>query len=82
MVHGAASGVGSAAIRIAKHMGATVIATASTSEKLEAARALGADHLINYADEDFVVGVREAVGKAGVDVVFEHVGGEVFERLG
>jgi NADPH:quinone reductase-like Zn-dependent oxidoreductase len=80
LIHGAASGVGSAAIRIAKHIGATVIATASTSEKLQAARALGADHLINYTDEDFVLGVREAVGKAGVDVVFEHVGGEVFER--
>jgi NADPH:quinone reductase-like Zn-dependent oxidoreductase len=80
LIHGGASGVGSAAIRIAKHIGATVIATASTDEKLEAARALGADHGINYTEEDFVLGVREVAGKAGVDVVFEHVGGEVFER--
>ena len=80
LIHGGASGVGSAAIRIAKHLGATVIATASTSEKLEAARSIGADHLINYAKEDFVQGTRAVVGKAGVDVVFEHVGGEVFER--
>ncbi len=80
LVHGGASGVGSAAIRIAKHLGVTVIATASTSEKLEAARSMGADHLINYAEEDFVQGTRAVVGKAGVDVVFEHVGGEVFER--
>ena len=80
LVHGGASGVGSAAIRIAKHHGATVIATASTTEKLDAARGLGADHLVNYAEDDFVSAVRAVVGKAGVDVVFEHVGGEVFER--
>ena len=80
LIHGAASGVGSAAIRIAKHLGASVIATASTPQKLEAARALGADHGIGYLDRDFVDGVREIVGRAGVDVVFEHVGGEVFER--
>lgn len=79
LIHAAGSGVGSAAIQVAKLIGATVIATASTAEKLDRARALGADHLINYSREDFASRVRELTQKRGVDVVFEHTGGETFD---
>lgn len=80
LVHAAGSGVGSAAIQVAKHLGATVIATAGSGEKLERAASLGADHLINYRTEDFVARVKELTQRRGVEVVFEHVGGETFER--
>ena len=80
LVHGAGSGVGSAGIQIAKLMGARVIATAGSDGKLARARELGADETINYAAQDFPDVVREMTGKAGVDVVFEHVGGKVFEE--
>lgn len=80
LVHAAGSGVGSAAIQVAKHLGATVITTAGSDDKLERAAALGADHLINYRREDFVARVKELTGRRGVEVVFEHVGGETFER--
>ncbi|MEC9071676.1 MAG: zinc-binding dehydrogenase [Myxococcota bacterium] len=80
LVHGGASGVGSSAIQIAKHLGATVIATAGSESKLEAARSLGADHTIHYGEEDFVARVKELTSRRGADVIFEHVGGEVFER--
>lgn len=80
LVHGAGSGVGSAAIQIARMTGATVITTAGTDEKLQKARALGAHELINYQQKDFAAEVRRITGKRGVDVVFEHVGGEVFEK--
>jgi NADPH:quinone reductase-like Zn-dependent oxidoreductase len=79
LVHAAGSGVGSAAIQIAKLLGAEVIATASTDEKLERARKLGADHAINYAKEDFKARAREITRKRGVDVVFEHTGGDTFQ---
>ncbi|MCC7381865.1 MAG: zinc-binding dehydrogenase [Deltaproteobacteria bacterium] len=79
LVHAAGSGVGSAAIQVAKLLGATVIATASTDEKLARAAALGADHTINYAHEDFARRVREMTDKRGVDVVFEHTGGDTFD---
>ncbi|MCK6551360.1 zinc-binding dehydrogenase [Myxococcota bacterium] len=78
LVHAAGSGVGSAAIQIAKLFGATVIATASTDDKLERAKALGADHVINYAKTKFRSEVRALTNKRGVDVVFEHTGGETF----
>jgi NADPH:quinone reductase-like Zn-dependent oxidoreductase len=74
LVHAGGSGVGSAAIQIAKLWGATVITTASTDEKLERARALGADHGINYAQADFAKEVKALTGRRGVDVVVEHVG--------
>jgi NADPH:quinone reductase-like Zn-dependent oxidoreductase len=80
LVHGAGGGVGVAAIQIARLFGARVIATASSAEKLAAAAELGADEGINYAEEDFVSRVKALTGKAGVDAVIEHVGGEVLAR--
>ena len=80
LIHGAGSGVGSAAIQIAKLFDAHVIATAGSEEKLAKAKELGADQVINYKEKDFVKEVRALTGKAGVDVVFEHIGGEVFEK--
>jgi NADPH:quinone reductase-like Zn-dependent oxidoreductase len=80
LVHAAGSGVGSAAIQIAKVVGATVIATAGTDAKCERGRALGADHAVNYASTDFLAEVRRITGRKGVDVVFEHVGKATWER--
>ncbi|MFL5319777.1 MAG: zinc-binding dehydrogenase [Myxococcaceae bacterium] len=80
LVQAGGSGVGSAAIQIAKLMGAKVITTASSDEKLQRAKALGADHLINYKTQDFVAEVKKLTNKKLVDVVFEHVGGETFEK--
>lgn len=74
LIHAAGSGIGSTAIKMAKQLGCTVFATASTAEKLEKAKALGADHVINYKEERFETVVRRKTGKRGVDVVFEHVG--------
>jgi NADPH:quinone reductase len=80
LVHGAGGGVGLAAVEIGKLLGATVIATASTAEKLAAARSRGADHLINYADENFVEAVRGITNGRGADVVYDPVGGEVLTQ--
>ncbi len=80
LVHGAGSGVGSAAIQIAKHAGARVIATAGSDAKLAKAKGLGADELINYSSSDFVPEIKRLTERRGVDVVFEHVGGNVFEK--
>jgi NADPH:quinone reductase-like Zn-dependent oxidoreductase len=74
LVLGAGSGVGSAAIQIAKFFGARVIATAGTDEKLEKARQLGADHIINHKSQKIRDEVRRVTSNRGVDVVFEHVG--------
>lgn len=74
LVHAAGSGVGSAAIQIAKLWGATVYATAGSEAKLELARDLGADATINYLETDFAKEVRGLTGKRGVDIVFEHTG--------
>lgn len=74
LVHAGGSGVGSAAIQIAKLFGAEVITTASTKAKLDKAAELGADHLVNYEEEDFARRVREITKKAGADIVFEHTG--------
>lgn len=81
LVMGAGSGVGSAAIQIAKLFGARVIAAAGSDEKLDKARALGADDGINYVNQDLVAEVRRLTVKRGADVIFEHVGGAVFEKL-
>jgi NADPH:quinone reductase-like Zn-dependent oxidoreductase len=78
IVSAAGSGVGHAAIQIAKLAGATVITTAGTDEKLEAARQDGADHLVNYHREDITAIARELTDGRGVDLVIEHVGGEQF----
>jgi NADPH2:quinone reductase len=80
LVHAAAGGVGQAAVRIAKHFGAKVIATASTAEKLAIAEKLGADVCVNYTSEDFVKACRDATGGQGVDLILEMVGGETFEK--
>lgn len=74
LVHAAGSGVGSAGIQIAKLMGATVIATAGSADKLDKALALGADFGIDYSLQDFVAETRKFLGRKGVDVVFDHVG--------
>ena len=74
LILGAGSGVGSAAIQIAKFFGARVLATASSDEKLQKAKQLGADHLINHKTQKIRDEVRRITNKRGVDVVFEHVG--------
>jgi NADPH:quinone reductase-like Zn-dependent oxidoreductase len=79
LILGAGSGVGSAAIQIAKFFGARVIATASTDEKLEKARPLGADYTINHKSQKIRDEVRRITNKRGVDVVFEHVGTATWE---
>lgn len=81
LVHAAAGGVGTIAVQLAKIFGAgKVIATASTPEKLELAREMGADVLINYTEEGWEQQVREATGKKGVDVALEMAGGDVFYK--
>jgi len=80
LVQGAGSGIGVAATQIAKLHGARVIATASSEEKLERARQLGADIGIDYTKQDFVSECKTLTEKRGVDIVIEHVGGEVFEK--
>jgi len=74
LILGAGSGVGSAAIQIAKFFGARVITTAGSDAKLEKARQLGADHVINHKSQKIRDEVRRITNKRGVDVVFEHVG--------
>jgi NADPH:quinone reductase-like Zn-dependent oxidoreductase len=80
LIQAAGSGVGSAGIQIAKLIGAKVIATASTDEKLAKAKQLGADFTINYAKANFIDEVKRITQRRLVDVVFEHVGGETFEK--
>lgn len=74
LVQAAGSGVGTAAIQIAKFWGATVLTTAGSPEKVKKALALGADYAFNYQQEDWVKQVREITRKKGVDVVIDHVG--------
>jgi alcohol dehydrogenase len=78
LVQAGGSGIGTAAITMAKAIGCTVITTVGDDEKVEKAKALGADHVINYRTDRFETIVRKLTGKKGVDVVFEHVGGEGF----
>ena len=80
LVLGAAGGVGTTAIEIAKAMGARVIAAASTDEKLEFCREVGADDVINYADEPLKDAVRALTEGKGVDVVYDPVGGDLAEQ--
>jgi NADPH:quinone reductase-like Zn-dependent oxidoreductase len=80
LVHAAGSGVGSAAIQIARLCGARVMATVGSDDKIEFARALGAEHVVNYRTQDFVEEAKKWTNKRGVDVVVEHIGGETFER--
>lgn len=80
LVHGAGGGVGLAAVEMGKLLGATVIATASSDEKLEIARSRGADHVVRYDKEPFRDAVKRITDGRGADVVFDPVGGEVFEN--
>jgi len=75
LVHAGGSGISSAAIQLAKKMGCTVITTVGSDDKIERAKALGADHVINYRVDRFEGVVRKITKKKGVDVVFEHCGG-------
>jgi NADPH:quinone reductase-like Zn-dependent oxidoreductase len=81
LVRAAGSGVGVAAVQIAKLHGARVIATASSDDKLARARSLGADETINHASQDLVAEVKRLTHKRGVDIIFEHVGAEVWPKL-
>jgi len=79
LVLGAAGGVGTTAVELGKLMGATVIAAASSDEKLALTRSLGAEHLINYSTQDLRERIKEITGGKGVDVVYDPVGGELAE---
>lgn len=79
LVHGAGGGVGLAAVEMGKMLGATVIATASSDEKLAVAKSRGADHLVRYDREPFRDAVKRITDGRGADVVFDPVGGAVFE---
>jgi alcohol dehydrogenase len=78
LVHAAGSGIGTAAILMAKAIGCTVITTVGDDAKADKARALGADHVINYQTDRFEHVARKLTAKKGVDVVFEHVGAQTF----
>ncbi|WP_142849055.1 NADPH:quinone oxidoreductase family protein [Telmatospirillum sp. J64-1] len=79
LVHGAAGGVGLTAVEVGAALGATVIATAGGPEKLAVAQAHGATHLIDYKSEDIRERVKEITGGRGADVVYDPVGGNVFD---
>jgi NADPH:quinone reductase-like Zn-dependent oxidoreductase len=78
LVHAGGSGIGTAAIKMAKAIGCTVYTTVGDDEKAEKAKALGADHVINYRTERFEGEVRKLTKRKGVDVVFEHVGADTW----
>jgi NADPH2:quinone reductase len=80
LVHAAAGGVGSLLVQIAKARGATVIATVGTAAKAELVRGYGADHVIVYAEEDFADAARALVGDHAVDVAYDSVGKDTWER--
>ena len=80
LVHGGSSGIGTAAIQLAKAFGARVIATAGSAEKCQACRRLGADVAVNYKSEDFVAATKAATGGKGADVILDMVGGDYIER--
>jgi putative PIG3 family NAD(P)H quinone oxidoreductase len=79
MVHGGTSGIGLAAIQLAKAFGATVITTAGSAEKVAFCKAIGADHAIDYKTQDFADEVKR-IAKRGVDVILDMVGGDYIER--
>jgi NADPH2:quinone reductase len=80
LVHGGAGGTGTAAIQLGKAAGATVIATAGTDEKVQVCLELGADHGINYKTQDFADEVNRITDRKGADVVWDPVGGDVYDR--
>lgn len=80
LAHGGTSGIGVAAIQLARARGASVIATAGSAEKCAACIALGANRAVNYREEDFVEAVKAETGRRGVDVILDIVGGDYIER--
>ena len=80
LVHGGSSGIGTAAIQLAKARGARVITTAGTPDKCQACRHLGADVAVNYKEEDFVAATKAATHGRGADVILDMVGGDYIER--
>ncbi len=80
LIHAAAGGVGTAVIQLAKHYGAEVFATASSTRKLEIAKREGADHCINYAEDDFARVIRRETDGYGIDIVMDSVGGRIFRK--
>ena len=78
LIHAGGSGIGSIAVRVAKSLGCAVITTVGSEAKAAKARALGADHVINYREERFEGVVRKITAKRGVDVVFEHTGADTW----
>ena len=80
LVQAAGSGVGSAAIQIARLCGARVMTTVGSDDKIDFAKALGAEKVVNYRTQDFVEEAKKWSNKRGVDVVIEHIGGETFEK--
>jgi len=79
LVHNGAGGVGSAAIQIGKALGATVAATAGGPEKLDVCRRAGADHLIDYRDQDIAAAILRLTNGRGADVIYDSIGGDVFD---
>ncbi|MCA9675831.1 MAG: NADPH:quinone oxidoreductase family protein [Kofleriaceae bacterium] len=80
LVHGGAGGVGVSAIQLGRALGATVIATAGSDAKCEVCTRAGAHHVINYHDDDFVAAVNKLTGGKGADVIYDPVGGDVFDK--
>ena len=80
LVHAGGGGVGHIAIQLAKHHGCRVLTTASSAPSIELAQRCGADAVINYRQEDFVERIKQETGKRGCAVIFDTVGGEVFDR--
>jgi putative PIG3 family NAD(P)H quinone oxidoreductase len=80
LAHGGSSGIGTMAIQLARELGARVAVTAGTAEKLEACRALGADILVNYKEQDFVEAVRAETDGRGADVVLDNIGAKYLAR--
>ena len=80
LVQGGSSGVGTAAIQLARALGARVLATAGSAAKCAACEALGAERAVNYRNEDFVAAVRDATGGRGADVILDLVGGPYLQR--
>src|SRR5260370_917083 len=80
LAHGGSSGIGTAAIQLAKAFGARVVTTAGSAEKCAACRRLGADVAVNYKSEDFVAATKEATGGAGAEGILDMVGGDYIAR--
>lgn len=80
LIHGGSGGIGLTAIQLSKAFGAKVIATVGSAEKAAFCRGIGADHVINYREQDFVAEVAAITGKRGVDVVLDIIGGDYFEK--